>query len=306
MKLNTFCDVVIDKLLYNDGNIIHILATHKQTQILITLQQRVKTHECVQSLIKTQECVQSLIKTLSLTLYFQNNSEYTYYNATSSDSNNEYSVEIITNPSDKQITRCTHKIPYLIYETPTLYKTETLPTIRKVLNHNKSTKWLRDIVDGISEHERILYRDQHPQNGFVLTIDTKWKTPPPLRSEILNKCLHGHKSVQTLYCLAIINRKDIYTLRDINASHVSLLKNIRKKSLKTIETMYGLHKSQVRAFVHYLPQYYHFHVHFTTLSHITGCLIEHAHLLDDVIQNIELDSSYYEKRTMTMTKFKKK
>ena len=29
-----------------------------------------------------------------------------------------------------------------------------------------------------------------------------------------------------------------------------------------------------------------------------GCQVEHAHLLDDIIQNVEMDTNYYKKRTI--------
>ena len=39
---------------------------------------------------------------------------------------------------------------------------------------------------------------------------------------------------------------------------------------------------QLRIFVHYQPQFYHFHVHFTRLHNDLGCQVERAHLLQVV------------------------
>jgi len=52
-------------------------------------------------------------------------------------------------------------------------------------------------------------------------------------------------------------------------------------------------------FVHYQPQFYHFHVHFTRLENEVGCAVERGHLLSDVIQNLEFDEGYYCKRIIT-------
>eukprot|EP00957_Ditylum_brightwellii_P206859 15350289-Ditylum_brightwellii.AAC.1 len=67
---------------------------------------------------------------------------------------------------------------------------------------------------------------------------------------------------------------------------------------KVIQSIYGIAKDQLRVFVHYQPQFYHFHVHFTRLENDVGCQVEKAHLLADIIQNLELDSEYYAKRTL--------
>lgn len=63
---------------------------------------------------------------------------------------------------------------------------------------------------------------------------------------------------------------------------------------------FGVAGAQLRVYLHYQPSYYHLHVHFTALSYdAPGSSVERAHLLSDVIDNLELDSSYYRKRTLT-------
>ena len=63
---------------------------------------------------------------------------------------------------------------------------------------------------------------------------------------------------------------------------------------------YNVHPSQLRVFIHYQPTYYHFHVHFTHVEYdAPGCVVGRAHLLQEVIDNIEnFDSDYYAKRTL--------
>lgn len=69
---------------------------------------------------------------------------------------------------------------------------------------------------------------------------------------------------------------------------------------EAIEKGFGLSGAQLRVYLHYQPSYYHLHVHFTALSYdAPGCSVERAHLLSDVIQNVELDAQYYQKRTLT-------
>lgn len=68
------------------------------------------------------------------------------------------------------------------------------------------------------EVERIVAEDLDPVNGFVLVPDLKWSG-----------------EVDTLYLLAIINKHDIKSLRDLTHEHLPLLKNIQKKGTVCIQ-----------------------------------------------------------------------
>jgi len=58
---------------------------------------------------------------------------------------------------------------------------------------------------------------------------------------------------------------------------------------------YGLNPDKVKAFVHYQPTYYHFHVHFChVLMESPSIQFEKAHSFSEIIQNIKLKSSYYQ------------
>lgn len=63
-------------------------------------------------------------------------------------------------------------------------------------------------------------------------------------------------------------------------------------------------------FVHYQPSYYHFHIHITHVDYLgfQGITVGQAHLLDDIIGNLEFElahqslvdrpSSYYESKIL--------
>lgn len=135
-------------------------------------------------------------------------------------------------------------------------------------------------------------------DDFIINIDTKWRThPPPLttpREQWLN-----HPSTSDLYCLGIAKQYDITCLRDLRKEHVPMLKEMENEGLNAIKTVYGVDKDQIRTFVHYQPQFYHFHVHFTRLENEVGCAVERGHLMSDILQNLEMDSDYYCKRMIT-------
>ena len=59
--------------------------------------------------------------------------------------------------------------------------------------------------------------------------------------------------------------KRIKSIRELNASHLPLLKNIRKAGIDAIFKKYQVPASRLRIYLHYRPSYYHLHVHFTYL-----------------------------------------
>lgn len=141
-----------------------------------------------------------------------------------------------------------------------------------------------NILDHKKEVERIAFEDPCPENGFILLPDLKWD---------------GTTS-ETLYLLALTHKRDIKSLRDLTANHLPLLKNIRDKGIECIRQKYGVEGSKLRIYFHYQPTFYHLHVHFTYLKHeAPGIFCEKSHLLDSVINNIELMPDYYQRATLS-------
>lgn len=138
-----------------------------------------------------------------------------------------------------------------------------------------------------------------------------------------------------LYLIAIVNKRNIRSLRDLTSEHLPLLKNVFEKGQvrfasyyestfhhQTFESLtcvkyftkcflsflgwqeiilqqYNLPACKLRAYLHYQPSYYHLHFYFTKLSYeAPGCGMDCAHLLADVIQNLHFNSDYYKSRTL--------
>ena len=118
-----------------------------------------------------------------------------------------------------------------------------------------------------------------------MSIDTKWRShPPPLATP----------REEDLYCLGIVKKEkdssSIATLRDLRGEHIPMLNNLQKDGLAVIEKIYGIQSDQIRCYVHYQPQFYHFRVFFTRLENKISAAVERGHLLIDIIQNLDLFS----------------
>ena len=73
-----------------------------------------------------------------------------------------------------------------------------------------SFQWVDNILDGKAEVDRVIYSDPNPDIGFMLLPDLKW----------------SQENMEDLYVLAIVRKKGILCLRELNASHLPLLDNV--------------------------------------------------------------------------------
>uniref|UniRef100_A0A1A9X208 m7GpppX diphosphatase n=1 Tax=Glossina brevipalpis TaxID=37001 RepID=A0A1A9X208_9MUSC len=190
------------------------------------------------------------------------------------------SCSVIYPASKKHIEKYSICQKYVISETPELYEEITLPYI-SISQH--SLEWVYNILEHKQEADRIVYEDPDPETGFILLPDFKW----------------DGRTLETLYLLVISHKRDIKSLRDLNAHHLPLLRNIRARASEAIEKRYGLISTQLRMYFHYQPSFYHLHIHINPIRNdAPGIWCEKSHMLDTVINNLELIENYYQKATL--------
>lgn len=174
----------------------------------------------------------------------------------------------------------------MVLETPLMYKQVTKPWIQSL--PASKIAWVKNILQGNYEQESILFSDDHPKYGFVLLPDLKW----------------DRSSLSSLYLVAIVRDESIKTLRDLTKEHVPLLRNIQKAGARVAHDTFGLppaspdgSSSPLRCFLHYMPTYFHLHVHLLSANFLThpGALVGQAHLLEDVISLLEMGVSFTER-----------
>jgi len=194
---------------------------------------------------------------------------------------NQIKANIVHPASEKHIQKYLSSPPHLIVETPLLYRSVTLPHLDK---EQFSLQWVYNVLEHKKEVERIIFEDPDPSVGFILAPDFKW----------------SGEDTSDMYCLAIVHRRGLRSLRDLTGEHLPLLRNIQEKVGEAIREKYGLERSQLRCYLHYQPSYYHLHVHVTSLNfQPPGSGAEKAHLLSSVIANIERAPEYYREATLT-------
>ncbi|KAM9269283.1 m7GpppX diphosphatase [Morus bassanus] len=193
----------------------------------------------------------------------------------------EIKTTVVYPATEKHLQKYLRQELHLIRETWEDYKSITLPFIQ---SQSFSIQWVYNILEKKAEADRIIHENPDPCNGFVLVPDFKW----------------NQNQLDDLYLIALVHRREVKSLRDLTAEHLPLLRNILQEGKEAIAKRFGVPGSQLRIYLHYRPSYYHLHVHFTALGYdAPGSSVERAHLLADVIDNLAMDSMYYQKRALS-------
>ena len=194
----------------------------------------------------------------------------------------------------KHVTRNSTQRVIVVRETPKMYEEAHERYISSI--PREATAWVRKILSLEKEKERLL----HVDDEFLLNTDPKWTTHPECATTARETWM-GHPSVVDLYCLAIAMDENLRSLRDVRARHLPALRAMLSKGREVIARVYGVRAEDMRVYVHYPPQFYHFHVHFQALSaKEVGCATERAHQLEDVIDNVERDGDFYAKANLSL------
>ena len=139
----------------------------------------------------------------------------------------------------------------------------------------RKEQWVYNILDGIAEQEKILYKDEQ----MVLLPTYTW----------------DGQDISKMYLLAFPTDRALHSIRDLQGCHIDLLEHIKAKSLKTIEDVYGYKLNIIKMYLHYAPTTYHLHIHFVLVSNtdVTSS-VEYCHDLNNVIENLKINPNYYQ------------
>jgi len=230
----------------------------------------------------SQDTIQSFLATLSNTKNLGANDIYRWYlsNNTSSESPG-LKLNLIWPCTDAHIRKYTIQQVRYVAETPGIYNEHIKPWIERTQRTSKRLDWIYNILDGRTEQDDIVYRsasfgrhhneDKSDSEGFLLLPDLNW----------------DRRTVKSLHLLAIVERRDLWSLRGLKKKHVPWLKQMQAEIVKAAAdvgtklawqqasaTDDGGHEArnrivstevvdtdQIKCYLHYQPTYYHFHVH---------------------------------------------
>ena len=132
------------------------------------------------------------------------------------------------------------------------------------------------IIDGISEQDSILYRD----NQCIIIPTYMWDC----------------KTIDKLHLICLPTDTNLRSIRSLDSSHIPLLEHMKNVTLDVIKNRYNIDEYYIKMFFHYEPSTYHLHIHFVNLANNDArSSVEYSHELNNVIFNLSICSDYYKK-----------
>lgn len=164
----------------------------------------------------------------------------------------------------------------------TLYKSklklETYDDYLKlaIKDNFKEKEWIYNIIDHKAEQESIIFED----DNIIIIPDWKW-----------------NQNLRELHILGIYKDKSLRSIRDLDSSHIKMLKESIQMGCEVISKHYGFKLDNILTFFHYHPSTWQLHVHFMNGNDkkTRSATLPRAHLSSLVIQNLELIDDYYKK-----------
>ena len=162
-----------------------------------------------------------------------------------------------------------------VVETPEIYKDKIRPHMLSKREQGR-LNWVFNIIEGRKEVEDVIYRTplgEAGDEGFLLLPDLNW----------------DRKTVEATHLLGIVERRDIWSLRDLKKKHIPWLQHMKAKFIEATEKVYPeIETDQLKLYVHYQPTYYHFHIHIVHVQLEAGATqaVGKAISLDSIIEQL--------------------
>ena len=178
------------------------------------------------------------------------NDIYHWYLATSGSTDAalpDLKLNLIYPCTEKHIKKYSPQNVRMVTETPQIYKVHVRPYMQKQRDEGR-LNWVFNIIEGRTEQEDVMLRDhgEGDRDGFLLLPDLNW----------------DRKTITSLHLLGLVERRDIWSLRDLKKGNVGWLKHMREKILDATVHLYpAVEKDMLKLYIHYQPTYYHFHIH---------------------------------------------
>jgi len=126
----------------------------------------------------------------------------------------------------------------MVTESPDIYKDHVRPYMQRKREEGR-LNWVWNIIEGRTEQEDVILRDHEGKGedgeGFLMLPDLNW----------------DRKTMSSLHLLALVERRDIWSLRDLKKTHVVWLKHMRKKLLDATVKLYPeMEDDMLKLYVH--------------------------------------------------------
>lgn len=156
----------------------------------------------------------------------------------------DFKINLIYPCTEKHVNKYEAQGLRVVTETPDIYAAYVKPWIR-AQREKGALNWIFNIIEGRTEQEDVIYREKGDE-GFLLLPDLNW----------------DRKTLSSLHLLGLVERRDIWSVRDLRKKEGLWLRHMREKFLGATVGLYPeVERDQLKLYVHYQPTYHHFHIH---------------------------------------------
>ncbi|XP_014556860.1 hypothetical protein COCVIDRAFT_37587 [Bipolaris victoriae FI3] len=161
----------------------------------------------------------------------------------------DFKINLIYPCTDKHVKKYTQQRLRIVTETPQIYTSYIRPYMR-AQREKGALNWVYNIIEGRTEQEDVMYRESG-SDGFLLLPDLNW----------------DRKTMGSLHLLGIVERRDIWSVRDLTRDMVAWVRHMKEKMVEATVGLYpDIERDELKLYVHYQPTYYHFHIHIVHVS----------------------------------------
>ena len=142
--------------------------------------------------------------------------------------------------TDQHVKKYSPQTVRMVTENPEIYANFVQPFMRRKREEGR-LNWVFNIIEGRTEQEDVILREHggtgDDGEGFLLLPDLNW----------------DRETMGGLHLLALVERRDIWSLRDLRKRHIVWLRHMREKILKAAVAIYGgrgVEEDMLKLYVH--------------------------------------------------------
>jgi m7GpppX diphosphatase len=145
----------------------------------------------------------------------------------------DFKLNLIYPCTQKHINKYEAQGLRVVTETPDIYAKYVRPYMQRQ-REKGALNWVFNIIEGRTEQEDVMYRESGDE-GFLLLPDLNW----------------DRKTMGSLHLLGIVERRDIWSVRDLKKTNVEWLKHMRSKMIDATVGLYpDIDRDQLKLYVH--------------------------------------------------------
>ncbi|KAI0132587.1 HIT-like domain-containing protein [Xylariales sp. AK1849] len=188
----------------------------------------------------------------------------------------DFKMTLMCPCTEKHIKKHSRQGYRFVTETPEIYHGKVRPFMQANREAGR-LNWVYNIIEGRKEVEDVIYRTplgRDGDEGFLMLPNLHW----------------DRKTIEALHLLGIVERRDLWSLRNLKKKHIPWLNHMKTKMIDaTVKTYPQIEEDQLKLFFHYQPTYYHLHIHVVHIGLEASSTqsVGKAVGLDSVIEQLE-------------------